>query len=312
MANQRRETVSASFHYLARMKKEKNSEPEVIPFTQREFDALCDQIIAKPIPNLDDTTVLDRVMYRLEVPMERPNRLDDRTIFGVFRGAYSGHAYDNSARGKIPANSVSLRPFHYLLYLGESGRIYIGAQYLGQFGGYASLERAVRNMLPDAGSIASHSFRASGSYYKNAQPTEVRVKFVNDSKSLVGKPTFTSAGVVAFKKISKGDGFEHSVAEGIFPLIGKPPADVKKGMAALLSQGDLMEVNDQDIEEVTVLATVNGRRNTAIHMIEKDGFATKFPLDLDVNDDGHPHYEHTADAMISVLDTQILPRTENV
>ena len=311
MVSKKREAVSASFHYLTRVNKGAGPEAPPVPISEHEFDGICRAIEAKPTVNLDDASVRERVRYRLEVPMERPNRISPRAMFGVFRGAYSGHANDNSARGKIPADSISFRPFHYLLYHSESGRVYIGAQYLGLFGGYASLERTVRDLLPDPGSISAHSFRVSGSYYRDAQPTEVRVKFINDPKSSTGRPSFTKSGVVAFKKQSKTDGFETSVTEGVFPLIGMSEGDVKRGMAALLSQNDLIDVCDDDIENVTVFATVNGRRNTAIHMIDNGGFATRFPLDLEVNADGHPIYEDAQEAMISVLRSQIIARTEH-
>lgn len=306
----KREAVSASFHYMVRNDPSGAKETTATPITDAEFDKLCAGIEAKPLVDLEDATVKDRVRYRLEVPMEQPKRVDKRTMFGVFQASYSGHAYRNSARGVIPADSVSLRPFHYLLYHSESGRIYVGAQYLGQFGGYSALERTVRDLLIDPGSITTSSFRVSGAYYRDAQPTEVRVKFVNDPKTLTGKPTFTNSGVVAFRKQSKQDGFEASVSKGVFPLIGKPKEEVKKGMALLLSQSDLMEVSDSDIEDVTVFATVNGRKNTAIHMIESGGFATRFPLEIDVNSDGHPSYDDTQSSMLSILKSQIISRTE--
>lgn len=306
----KREAVSASFHYMVR--NDPNGKPETppTPISDAEFDKLCAAIEAKPIVDLDDATVKDRVRYRLEVPMEQPKRVDKRTMFGVFQASYSGHAYRNSARGLIPADSVSLRPFHYLLYHSESGRIYVAAQYLGQFGGYSALERTVRDLLPDPGSITAHSFRVSGSYYKDAQPTEVRVKFVNDPKTLTGKPSFTNSGVVAFRKQRNQHGFEASVSNGVFPLIGKPKGEVKKGMALLLSQSDLMDVSDEDIEDVTVFATVNGRKNTAIHMIESGGFATRFPLEIEVNSDGHPSYDDTLKSILSILKSQIISRAE--
>lgn len=310
MATNKRETVSVSFHYLTRAIPVKGKPPTFAPFSEVEFENLCAAIHAKPVVDIEKATFSDLIHYRLEAPMERPSRLNKRTLFGVYQAAYTGHSYKNSARGKIPADSISLRPFHYLIYLSDKGRIYVASQYLGQFGGYSALERTLRNMLNSPETILPHSFRVSGSYYKNAKPTEVRVSFSNSATSSIGKPTLGSNGMVAFRPIGKEDGFEAQVKNRILPYIGRPSSEIKSALAAILNESDLMAVSDADIEDCTVLATVNGRKNTTIYMLENGSFATKFPLDIEVNADGHPEYDLCRDQMLEILGDEIISRAE--
>ncbi len=310
MAKPKQETVSVSFHYLTRTLKRGDGSTECVPFSQAEFDALFATLNAKPKIDLTNPTAADRVRYRIEAPIDLVSRHDQKTVTGTFRGAYSGHAYENTAKGLIPANSISLRPFHFLLYLSESGRIYIGSQYLGQFGGYGGLQRTVSDSFANREGIESSSFRLGGAAYKGAVPKEVRVSFADRSGSIAKGNKFGSRGVIVFTKDGNED-FEDKVSKSLFPHLGKPKGDMKKAVADLISESELLGVKDADIEDCTVIAAVNGRK-TVINMIESGSFATRFPLDVEVNADGHPEYEPTRIAMIEKLKGEIISRSEDV
>lgn len=309
MPKPKQETVSVSFHYLTRGQK-KGDELVNVPFTQTEFDALFAVLDAKPKIDLTNPSAADRVRYRLEAPIDRVTRHDQQTVTGTFRGAYSGHAYDNTAKGLIPANSISLRPFHFLLYLSESGRIYIGSQYLGQFGGYGGLQRTICDAIANRDGVESNSFRLGGAFYKGAVPKEVHVSFADRSGTIAKDNKFGRRGVIVFTK-DGNEGFEDKVSKRLFPHLGKPKGDMKKAVADLIGESELLGVKDADIEDCTVVAAINGRR-TVINMIESGSFATRFPLDVTVNADGHPDYEPTRIAMIDKLKGEIISRKEDV
>ena len=305
------ETVSASFHFLIRRAKDKKGNEYDVPFSEEEFGGLCGSIKSRPKTDLKNKKVVDRLKLGLDVPLEKMEVINGRTVFGVFRAPYTGHAYDNSARGTIPADSVSLRQFHYLLYFADSGRIYVGCQYLGQFGGYQVLAKALRGLLPDHSSIQSRTFRLDATHYQNAKAKEVKVEFARKPKSIVAKNLFGTGGVITFKKGDKNDNFELEVQNRLFPYIGKTPSAVKKALAKLLSDNDLLDVSDDDIEDCTVLANVDGKMKT-IYMIDGGNFATKFPLEVPLKDDGHPGYDQTKDAMLNLLKEAVISRKEDV
>jgi hypothetical protein len=307
----KQETVSASFHYLCRNVKQSETVTNTVPFHNNEFDALYTSLKNKPAVNMDDQAAADRVRFKFEVPIENIARVDARTISGTFWAAYWGHAYKNTLRGDIPAESISLRPFQFLLYLSESGRIYIGSQYLGQFGGYVGLQRTICDLLKDRENVDSSSFMLGSSAYKNADAKEVHVSFSDRSSSISSANSFAKTGMIVLKKSSKGDGFESQVKKRLLPSLGKSPGDVKKAVAELFTDSGLLDVKDTDIEDCTVVANVNGKRKT-IYMLDNGQFATKFPMDVKVGTDGHPDPKQTVSAMLELLEGEIISRRENV
>jgi len=307
----KKETVSASFHYLVRMVGSGDKDPVPVAFTAANFDALYGAIQAKAPFDPSDEEAADRIRYRSDAPMENVIRVDERTIFGTYKGSYWGHAYDNTMRGRIPAESISLRPFHFLLYLSKSGRIYIASQYLGQFGGYSALQRTLCDLMPGPGFIMPHAVRLDGVSYKNAQAKEVKVTFAEKPASLAAPNKLTSAGMIAFRKMSKEDGFEAEISRRLFPFLGRPKGEMRKAIAGMLNESSLMEVKESDIIDCTVLAKVNGGTKT-IYMLEGGNFATKFHMDVKVDDDGHPEYDETKNAMLSVLREEIISRSADV
>lgn len=310
MAAKKDETVAASFHYLCRVKVEKGKLVER-PFTEDEFAALFNSLKSKPALDLDDQDALERVRLRLDAPIESVSLENARTVFGRFQGSYWGHAYTNTEKGKISADSISLRPFFFLLYLSVSGRIYIGAQYLGLFGGYGGLERTIRGLLKFDERIDSHSLRLSGVHYKDVKTKEVQVRFSAKPDGIAAKNRITDKGMFVLKKRDKNDGFEEEVAQKIVPFIGRPQGAVKKQIAAILNESSLIAVNDADIVDCTLIGELNGKRQT-IYMLDTGSFATRFPLDVKLDDDGHPVQQQAKDAMMMVLKEEIMARGQNV
>lgn len=309
--NQKKEEVSVSFHSLVRKRKTEEDELEDVEINLEEFKAIVAEIRDRPKSDMSDKQVLRRLQFRQEVSLENSMVINGRTLFGVYRAPYTGHSFDNSAKGKIPADSVNLRPFHYILYLSTSGKIYLGSQYLGHYGAYAAISGTIRSMMNDPGSVHSHTFRLDAANYQNAVAKEVKVTFSKKPDAIAAKNLFGSGGMIAVKKKTKDDGFEQEVAKCLWPLIGGDQRMVKKELARLLSENELFEVSDEDIEDCTVLAKINGRTKT-IYMLDTGNFATKFPINVPLNDDGHPVYENVQKEMLELLKEQIISQNEHV
>lgn len=309
MARTKNEAVTATFHYLVRELGEKDNRVPS-PLTLLEFKSLSGRLAARPAPNLAHEEEMDRIRYRLEVPTETIEQVNDRTVFGQFYASYWGHSYNNTARGKIPADSVSLRPFFFLMYLSESGKLYLGSQYLGQFGSYMGLMNTIRNMIPNADHVAAHTFRLDADDFKQAEATEVRVTISRRSSSIAAPNVFRQGGIVTFKKGAKADGFEADVADNLFPFLGSSPDKVKKAVADMLNDSQLLDVEDDDIQDCTVIARMDGRRKV-IHMLQPGSFATRFNLDVGLTADGHPKRDEAKKALVHLLTDRIIPRSEN-
>jgi hypothetical protein len=270
MVAKKNEEVSVTFHYLTRLKKNDKNLPIVTPFSQGEFDALYEKMKAqKPF----DPTVesdIDRLRLREEAPLFNLEKPNQRTITGTFKASYWGHAFENTQKGSISSQSVNLRPFHFVLYFAVSGRIYIGSQYLGQFGGYEFLKKTISEMLPASKEITSISIRLGGSYYKDAIPREIRVNVASASNSISSHGSLGGKMMIAISRTGKADPLVEKVKTSIIPFFGKGADAIKHAVASLVNQSDVIEINDDDVIDCTVVADMNGKRAT-IHMFE-NGF----------------------------------------
>lgn len=311
MASRRRkkETVAVSFHYFQR-ELESGGEIRRVPFTPDEYAEFVAALQRLRPLDLNDQDALEKLRISVDAPIERVVSVNDRVAFGVFRSSYTGHSFLNTVKGEIPARSVSLRPFHFLTYLSDSGRIYVGSQYLGQYGGYVGLQFSLRNWIKNSGSVRSYTFFSHAENYRDAEPKEVRVHISKQSDNIASGNVFEQSAMVVFKKQYKDDGFEGAVSRGILSHRGDI-AKVKSAIAGTISANELLDVRDEDIQDCTVVATVDGRKKV-IHMMGDGAFATRFPLDVPVTDSGHPEYDQTRVAMLKVLEGQIIRRKEDI
>ena len=308
----KQEEATCSFHYLVREKRDDVNNPETLPFREDHFNYLCESLVAQPDIDVDDEDTCKRIKAAVSWPVEKCERINDRTLFGRFRSLYSGHAYDNTDVGEIPDSSVSLRPFFFLTYLSESGRIYVGSQYLGQFGGWTGLYHTLKGFLPPNESIVAHSIRSEETSYQNAKPKEIRVQFSRKPKEITGSMKFGQRGAMAFKRNSNNDEeFNTAVSTKILAKLGQSTAALKLAVAEMLSGSDVLALRDDDIENCTIIATVNGKNRT-INVLESGNFATRFPLEIEEYIKGHPDREKSKASMLKLLEEKIIARYERV
>jgi hypothetical protein len=309
LASRRRkkEAVSVSFHYFQR-EADAAGGGKMIPFTVQEYTEFVSALESIGPLDLNDPDTLERLRISIDAPLEQVRRVNDRTAFGVFRSSYTGHAFHNTAKGEISANSINLRPFHFLTYLSESGRIYIGSQYLGQYGGWTGLWFALRGHLKNSASVRPYTFFSHAESYRDAQAKEVRISISKNTDRIESGNVFEQEATLVFKKHHKEDGFEQAVSSGILSQLGNI-GRIKSAVAKTISANELFDISDEDIQDCTVLASVGGQ-NKVIYLMGDGTFATKFPLNVSVNDKGHPEYDVARNAMLKVLEEQIIRRKE--
>jgi len=303
------EAVTVSFHYLSR-KQEDGEKCISVGFSRADFDSLVSAIWSKRKINLNDENEKNRLRFRQEVPLEQIEIINKNTVFGVFKASYWGHSYENTDRGKIPADSISLRPFHFLIYYSESGKIYIASQYLGTFGGYSGLQQTLKDLLPNPDTVIPHSFRSDGAYFRDLKPQEVRVNISTKSRSISGTNSINENSIITFKKQRGNEQFGAQVKKRLLRFTSGSQ-NVKSAITSVLNENSLMDVRDSDIEECKVIGTINGRRST-VHLIDKGSFATRYPLNVKLTHDGHPEYAQTRDQIMNLLQREIISRREDV
>jgi hypothetical protein len=300
------ESVSVSFHFLQKELPRENDLPEIHPFTQHEFDALAEKIKTMPVPNLKDGNDFDGVKSGRLIHVEAFERRDERCFFALHHSAYWGHSFQNSDKGKIEAQSLNMRPFQFLMYLSDDGKIYIGCQYLGNYGSYGEISRSIMKLLGLGRKVRAHSFRLDGEDFKNATPTEVKIDLYAKSKKIDDKNTLGSGSMVAFKKTANDDTFELSVRDKLLALIGMPMADIKKAIAKLLNENELFSVADDDILDCKVVVRKKKGGTKTVYLFEDGQFATKFHLEVDLNGDGHPLQDKARSVMYKKLADEII------
>lgn len=298
----KRETVTVSFHYLVRQPDE---DGDAIPFSEDEFAALADALKSVGEVDLNDDKIKDRVRLKRLVPIEDVSTSGTRLIFGLYRAAYWGHAYENTAVGKIPADSISLRPFYFMLYLSKKGKIFVGVQYLGQFGSYEGLKNTLIRHFHKEKEIVAHSFRNDAAYFENVEPSEVQVRIARKPEDISKKNAFTDGALVTFKKQNRNDEFGAEVKRRLLPALGTNISAAKRAASEIINDSGLLDVKDEDIVDCTVIGKVDGKRKT-IYMISPGMFATPFFIKPTFNDDGHPNAAPTFEQMQKVLEDRVI------
>lgn len=305
------ESVYVSFHFLQKEVPREKKAPKIHPFTQAEFDALAEKFKTMPIPDLKDANDLDGVKTGRLIHVEEFHSLDERCFYGLHQSAYWGHSFRNSEKGKIGAQTVNMRPFQFLMYLSDNGKIYLGCQYLGNYGSYGEISRAVIKILGLGGTVRAHSFRVDGEDFRNATPAEVKIDLYAKAKKIDDKNTFGSGSMVAFKKGADDELFELNVREKLFALIGRPTEEIKKGVAKLLNENELFSVADDDISNCKVVVRKKNGGTKTVYLFENGQFATKFYLDSKLDEDGHPLQDKVRIAMYKKLADEIIQRAAN-
>lgn len=306
----KKDEVSVSFHKLRRFV-DADGEKVHSPLTVPEFKALSTPLNRLKSLNLDDEQTNLRIRIRQIAMIERLELFDDRYMAGIFKAAYWGHSYDNSTLGKVPADSINLRPFFFLIYLSEKGELVLASQYLGTFGGYTAIRNSITDCFPDPSSIIATSFNYNSYSLKNLVPKEVEITYNRKSDSIASSNIFGQSAAITFKKKSKDDGFEGDVNERILAHASKSPKEIRKAIATLLTDNNVVELKDEDVEDCKIIAMINGKRKT-IHMLDESGFATRFPIDTPLNGDGHPEYAPLKEKVLGLLKHQIIATTEDV
>ncbi|MDO6416601.1 hypothetical protein Q4F19_19615 [Sphingomonas sp. BIUV-7] len=303
MARRSKDLASVSFHFLQRETEDRNG--SIIPYTTDEFDFLCSGIENQPWPDFDDEAQKERLRIGTLVPLRNFERVNSRIASGTFQTSYSGHAYHNTEKGKISAQSLNQREFLYVLYLSDDGKIFVGAQYLGNYGGYETLKWGLTRHLHSRAGLRSYSFRRDIHEAHTIRPKEIRINIMASGR-LDQDNVLTKKRVVVLQRSGgKDEAFEEAAREVFLPFVSSDDPGKIAALGQMLSANHLMSADDEDVQNCVLIADVDGREKR-FHVIGDSQFATKLHLSVPYNIDGHPEYSVTAQAMVSMLHSQII------
>lgn len=300
-----------SFHYLEKGHRDEKGQFVPSSFSQDEFDALVNKISNQPLPNIKDKEQFEAVKFGRLVPFYDTNKENDRLFYGKFDAAYFGHSFRNSDKGKISADSINQRVFHFLLYFSTSGRIYIGTQYLGLYGDFTGLKKAILRFLGMGSAVRTCIIRSDTEDLKSLVPTDIRVSLARRSDSVSGKALLSSGSMVAFKADPSPE-YSNQVRERLFSLRGRPEKEIKKAVAKLLNENDAYSVDEEDIENCVIIARkAESRRSTSVYLFGDGSRATKYPIDAKLDADGLPITTQAISAMKKRLVEDVLELFED-
>lgn len=308
--NKKREGIFVSFHYLEKELHVEGGEARRHPFTEAEFANLTSFIANQPAPSLKDETELEAIRRGKLIPYENCEYVDKRTFRGVFRAGYWGHAYENSDKGNITAESVNLRNFCFFLYLAENGRIFIGTQYLGNYGGYTVFADIIKRKLKvgEKTVINSRSIVSDAYNFKDTTPVEVKIDHANTGKTIEERQVFGSSGMLAFRKSSNDETFDLTVRDKFLSLLGSPIQKIKQSIAKTINENAIYTVDDESIKNCRVVVRKKEGGQFTVYLFDQGHRATMYHLDVKLGNDGKLKIPETVASMIGKFEEEIVPK----
>ena len=300
--------ITASFHYLVKTAPNDvdPTNPIESPFTHVEFSRVLDRI--SNITPLDerDPVIISRIKSGQDLPFLDYEEVEDGLHFGAFDGAYYGQQYRNNVHGVISADSLNLRPFNYLITRLRDGRILIGVTYNGHFGDYDGLRNCLIHLMRGGNyQVRSRTITSVSDEIGNGTPIELRLTYRKESGRLERRGLFGKTGVLAIKSTEFGDGFGEEISNISQNVRGNVEAK-KRALAQLVRQGNLLELDDDDIIGCSAIVRENGRTST-IYFLGGHNMATKFLLDVQPNPIGIPNRNEVRDEIIRVMRQRVMP-----
>lgn len=302
---QRTSNISASFHYL--VKQAKNDPDNDIRFSREEFQRIVDRIRDTDPIDFDNNVEVERVKKGENIPFLHHEELSENLHFGCFEGAYYGQEYRNTRVGTIEANDLNLRRFHYLVDYRRDGKIVIGAQYAGNYGDYAGLKSCFEHILREPQhKVVSRTFSSLRHEIGEGEPIELKVGIRKQDPRLGAPNLFSKTGVIAIKRSDYGDNFGNHIRDTLVPRVRGNVANRKAALAGIIAEGQLMEIDDDDIIDCTLIMRSQGRQHT-VYLLGDNSLATKFPVAAQIGYNGLPNTDQVRQEMKRILDEIVTP-----
>lgn len=304
---QRNQLVTTAFHYLE--KSLPNDDPDGPDDTDGFSEAEFERVVAL----LSDTTQLDDknpdVVAAIKDGTEMHRKTFDDTVrgvyFGEYEGAYYGQRLRNNMLGDIDPDSLNLRKFYYLITRLRDGKILVGVTYHGQFGDYDGLRTYLSHHLRGNHRVASKTLKSVATEIGDGHAVSLKLTYRKRADRAERRSLFGSSGQIAVKRSDFGDHFDETVT-GAARQIRGTDAQRKRALANLVNQGDMIELDADDIVGCSAVIVEKGRQRT-VYFLGDNNFSTKFFLPIQIGPHGDTDPLEVRDAMIEVMRERITP-----
>ena len=255
--------------------------------------------------NDQDDEVVEAIKRGKDLPFNRYEEVETGLHFGDYEGAYYGQRYRNNQLGVVEAHTLNMRQFHYLIAPLGDGRILVGVSYHGQFGDYEGLRSVLSHRLMGNYQVSSKSIKSVSSEIGAGVPISLKLGYRKSSDRAERKPLFGSTGVIAISNSEFGSSFEERVSE-VSQQVRGTAKQKRKALSKFVNDGELLELNEDDIVDCSVVVRDNGRLRT-VYFLGDNNFSTKFPLLVGVNSEGAADRDAVKREMIRVMREEIVP-----
>ncbi len=304
---QKNNQISVSFHLLVKQlpNEEDPRHPVEVPFSQQDFSRLLARLRDDEQINVRDPEVIKRIKLGIDLPFSNFQEPDIGLYFGNFEGAYYGQKYRNNVHGEISAESLNLRSFCYLVTFLRDGTILLGVTYNGQFGDYEGIRRCFSHILRGNHVVSSRTIRSLATELGAGDPIAIKVTYRRAGGRPERRSLFGRTGDIAIRNAEFGEGFGEYVRD----IANRARGDVearRRVIADILNDSEMIQVDDNEVVGCTAIVRENKRTRT-VYILGENNFATKFPLDVNVNADGVPDYDQVRTQVTHVMRQYVIP-----
>lgn len=308
---QRTQQIAVAFNYLVKsVPDEANPDlPIESGFTEAEFARVLARLRDTAPLNEHDDEVIRQIKMGENMNFLRFEEIEPGLYFGDFEGAYYGQRFRNNFLGEIDPESLNSRRFHYVITRLRDGKILVGVTYHGQYGDYDGLRSCLSHLLEGNHRIASKVLKSVSSEIGDGHPVSIKLTYRKRADRPEGRPLFGSSGEIAIKKSDFGGDFEDRVLAEVGRVRGTD-IDRKRTLAQIVSQGDMLELDEDEIIGCSALVRQNSKYRT-VYFLGENPNSTRFQLPVQVGAHGDVNREQIASEMIRVMRQHIMPLLHN-
>lgn len=303
----RNQQVAVAFNYLVKSVPN-GADPDMMDeegFTEAEFDRILARLRdTAPLDEHDDQ-VIRQIKMGENMNFLRFEEIEPGLFFGDFEGAYYGQRFRNNLLGEIDPESLNSRRFHYLITRLRDGKILVGVTYHGQYGDFDGLRSCLSHLLQGNHRVSSKILRSVSNEIGDGHPVSIKLTYRKRADRPEGRPLFGSSGEIAIKKSDFGADFEDRVVAAIQRVRGTD-ADRKRVLAQIVAQGDMLELDEDEIIGCSALVRQDKNYRT-VYFLGENPNSTRFQLQVHVGAHGDVNHNQISSEMIRVMRTFILP-----
>lgn len=301
--------VTLCFHYFLGSIKN-NGEEVPYPFTKGHLDNIETSLNGLMNLNVKDSKYRNKMITRELISIQSLNRVDAHTLTGVYKQTYYGQAFENEDYGKIPADSINLRPFFFGIYLAPSGRLYLISQFLGSSGGFSALKRVISSFLNGI----SLDFMAINTSFENIQNMTIKgthITLNSVGKNIDSKNLEHKIAAVSIPRSPDDLDLEDRVSKKVIPFLKTDMVRAKRELASIFNSS-LVSFNAENIEDCSLVMIVDKKRTISIPLFDEDAGPSRIVADVKLDGDGNPNFEKLETLALQILEDRILGKMENV